>query len=42
MLKLTTLTVEIRLVNIFLQLLIYLEGLTKPQLVHVNYLDTIS
>ena len=37
-LKLTTLSVQIRLVNIFLQLLIYLEGLTKRQLVH----DTIS
>lgn len=40
-LKLTTLPVQIRLVNIFLQMLIYLEGLTK-QLVHGSYLDTIS
>lgn len=40
-LKLTTLSVQIRLVNIFLQMLIYLEGLTK-QLVHGSYLDTIS
>ena len=40
-LKLTTLSVQVRLVNIFLQMLIYLEGLTK-QLVHGSYLDTIS
>ena len=40
-LKLTTLSVQICLVNIFLQMLIYLEGLTK-QLVHGSYLDTIS
>lgn len=41
-LKLTTLSVQIRFLNIFLQMLIYLEGLTKQQLVHGSYLDTIS
>ena len=42
MLKLTTLSVQICLVHIFLQLLIYSEGLAKRQSVHGNYVDTIT